>query len=124
MSDVLRFEVRGFGIDVVVIEPGPIKTGFGDTAIGGIQSPADSPYKAFNEVLGKFIRDAYEGPMGRLAAPPEAVAAVIEDAITSARPRTRYKITLAARFLMGLRRILPDRAFDAVLRTQFPPPAP
>ena len=124
MSDVLRFEVRGFGIDVVVIEPGPIKTRFGDTAVGNIQAPADSPYKAFNEVLGKFIRDAYEGPMGRLAAPPEAVASVIEGAITSAHPRTRYKITLAARFLMGLRRILPDRAFDAVLRTQFPPPTP
>src|SRR5712692_6222900 len=44
LSDALRFEVKGFGIDVVVVEPGPIKTQFGDTAINGIAAPADSPY--------------------------------------------------------------------------------
>jgi hypothetical protein len=60
--------------------------------------------------------------MARFAAPPEAVAEVIARAITSANPKTRYKVTLAARVLMGLRRVLPDRAFDAFLRTQFRPP--
>ena len=125
LSDALRFEVKGFGIDVIVIEPGPIKTRFGDTAAGGIAAPKDSPYAAFNVVLQKQIREAYEGgPMARFAAPPEAVAETIEKAISAAGPRTRYKVTLAARVLMGLRRILPDRAFDAFLRTQFPPPAP
>ncbi len=125
LSDALRFEVKGFGIDVIVIEPGPIKTRFGDTAVGSIAAPKDSPYAAFNAVLEKQIREAYEGgPMARFAAPPEAVAEVIEKAITAASPKTRYKVTLAARVLMGLRRVLPDRAFDAFLRTQFPPPAP
>jgi NAD(P)-dependent dehydrogenase (short-subunit alcohol dehydrogenase family) len=125
LSDALRFEVKGFGIDVIVIEPGPIKTRFGDTAVSNIATPQDSPYAAFNVVLEKQIREAYEGgPMARFAAPPEAVATVIEQAITAATPRTRYKVTLAARVLMGLRRWLPDRAFDAFLRTQFPPPAP
>jgi NAD(P)-dependent dehydrogenase (short-subunit alcohol dehydrogenase family) len=123
LSDALRFEVRGFGIDVIVIQPGPIKTRFGDTAVGIIASSKDSPYAAFNAVLEKQIREAYEGgPMARFAAPPQAVAEVIERAIASANPRTRYKVTLAARVLMGLRRALPDRAFDAFLRTQFPPP--
>jgi NAD(P)-dependent dehydrogenase (short-subunit alcohol dehydrogenase family) len=125
LSDALRFEVKGFGIDVIVIQPGPIKTRFGDTAVGNIAMPKDSPYAAFNLVLEKQIREAYEGgPMARFAAPPEAVAEVIEKAITAATPKTRYKVTLAARVLMGLRRVLPDRAFDAFLRTQFPPPAP
>jgi len=125
LSDVLRFEVKGFGIDVIVIEPGPIKTRFGDTAVGGIVAPEDSPYAAYNAMLEKQIREAYEdGPMARFAAPPEAVAEVIEAAIASAHPKTRYKVRLAARVLMGLRRVLPDRAFDAFLRTQFPPPAP
>ncbi len=125
LSDALRFEVKGFGIDVIVIEPGPIKTRFGDTAVGSIAAPKDSPYAAFNAVVEKQIREAYEGgPMARFAAPPEAVAGVIEAAIASAHPKTRYKVTLAARVLMGLRRVLPDRAFDAFLRTQFPPPAP
>ncbi len=125
LSDALRFEVKGFGIDVIVVQPGPIKTRFGDTAVGSIAAPKDSPYAAFNAVLEKQIREAYEGgPMARFAAPPEAVAEVIDKAISATSPRTRYKVTLAARVLMGLRRVLPDRAFDAFLRTQFPPPAP
>src|SRR5439155_5845061 len=82
LSDALRFEVRGFGVDVVVIEPGPIKTQFGDTAINSIRAAtaAQSPYAQFNEVLAHKVREAYEGPMGRLAAGPEAVAKVIEQA--------------------------------------------
>ena len=60
--------------------------------------------------------------MGRLAAGPEAVAQVIKKAIEVERPATRYTVTAAARMLMGLRRWLPDRAFDAFLRTQFSPP--
>ena len=60
--------------------------------------------------------------MGRFAAGPEAVALVIEKAITAPRPAARYTVTAAARILMGLRRVLPDRAFDAFLRTQFAPP--
>ncbi len=125
LSDALRFEVKGFGIDVVVIEPGPIKSQFGDTAINGIEGSADSPYAAFNAALARQIREAYEtGPMAALAGTPEAVAAVIEKAVATSRPRTRYKVTFAARFLMGLRRWLPDRAFDAFLRTQIKPPTP
>ena len=125
LSDALRFEVKGFGIDVIVIQPGPIKTRFGDTAVGSIAMPKDSPYASFNVVLEKQIREAYEGgPMARFAAPPQAVAEVIEKAIRATNPKTRYKVTLAARVLMGLRQVLPDRAFDSFLRTQFSPPAP
>ncbi|HJQ84455.1 MAG TPA: oxidoreductase [Candidatus Binatia bacterium] len=121
LSDALRFEVKPFGVDVVVIEPGPIKTQFGDTAIANVKrvESAGSPYAAFNRVLAQKIQEAYEGPMGRLAAGPEAVAKVIETAITAERPRTRYVVTAAARIMMGLRRWLPDRAFDGFLRTQF-----
>src|SRR6059036_2185566 len=50
LSDALRFEVRAFGVEVIVVEPGPIKTRFGDTAIGSIGAlrAPDSPYAAFN----------------------------------------------------------------------------
>ena len=124
LSDALRFEVRGFGIDVVVIEPGPIKTRFGDTAIDSIGGGAQgaSPYASFNATLAAKVREAYEGPMAMMAAGPEAVARVIERAITVRKPRSRYPVTAAARLLMGLRRWMPDGAFDAFLRTQFPPP--
>ena len=124
LSDALRFEVRGFGVDVIVIEPGPIKTRFGDTAVASVKQVAasDSPYGEFNAVLEQRIREAYEGPMGRAAGTAEDVAQVIERSITARRPQTRYPVTIAARLLMGLRRWLPDRAFDAFLATQFKSP--
>ena len=126
LSDALRFEVAGFGIDVIVVEPGPIRTQFGDTAIGSIKGTgADDPaYATFNTQVAAKIREAYDGPMGRLASGPEAVAQVIEKALAKPRPATRYPVTAAARIMMGLRRWLPDRAFDAVLRTQFAQPRP
>jgi len=125
LSDALRFEVAGFGIDVIVIEPGPIKTQFGDTAINSIKSvgAVTSPYARFNDQVAAKVREAYEGPMGRLAAGPEAVAKVIQTAISARRPRTRYVITAAAHIIIGLRRILSDRFFDAFLGTQFERPA-
>ncbi|MEO6026237.1 MAG: oxidoreductase [Candidatus Binatia bacterium] len=124
ISDALRFEVQGFGIDVVIIEPGPIKTEFGDTAIARVAALGgpESPYREFLTVLQRQIRDAYEGPMGRLAADADAVAKVIETAITASKPRTRYVITLAAHVMMGVRRWIGDRGWDAVMRTQFPTP--
>ncbi|MBM4266128.1 MAG: SDR family NAD(P)-dependent oxidoreductase [Deltaproteobacteria bacterium] len=123
LSDALRFETSGFGIDVVVVEPGPIRTEFANTAIAKIDSlgasaGADSPYGPFREGLKQSIRDAYDGPMGALAGTPEDVAKAIEKAVTARRPRSRYPVTLAARMLMATRRWLPDRAFDTVLASQ------
>jgi NAD(P)-dependent dehydrogenase (short-subunit alcohol dehydrogenase family) len=124
ISDALRFEVRGFGVDVVVIEPGAIKTEFGNTAIDKIDASAasDSPYAKFREVLKDQIRGFYEGPMAMLAADADAVAKTIEKAITARRPRTRYVITAGAHMMIGMRRWLPDRGWDAAMRTMLPTP--
>jgi short-subunit dehydrogenase len=122
ISDTLRFEVRRFGVHVSVIEPGTIKTAFGDTAtksVAHLQDP-DSPYASFNQVLVGKINDAYEGKLARFAAPPEAVAKVIDKAISSRRPRTRYRVTVAARVMLATRKVMPDRGWDLFLRTQFP----
>ena len=123
LSDALRFEVRGFGVEVIVVEPGAIKTAFGDTAIARVDALGGSAdYAGFREALKTNIRNAYEGPLAALAVGPEVVAKVIEKAISASRPRTRYVITAGAKLLLGLRRWLPDRTFDAFLRTQFPSP--
>ncbi len=122
ISDTLRFEVRRFGVHVSVIEPGTIKTAFGDTAtnsVAHLQDPA-SPYASFNQVLVQKIDDAYQGKLARFAAPPEAVAKVIDKAISSRRPRTRYRVTVAARVMLATRKVMPDRGWDLFLRTQFP----
>jgi len=122
LSDALRFEVSGFGIAVVLVEPGPVKTEFGATALERVRplGTEDSPYAKFREVLAGHL--GYTGPIGALAGSPEAVAKVIERAIAARRPRARYPVTLLARGFMGARRWFGARGFDAILRTQFPTP--
>jgi NADP-dependent 3-hydroxy acid dehydrogenase YdfG len=124
ISDAMRFEVRGFGVHVVVIEPGLIKTEFGTAASRSIDTGTDrdGPYADFNEAVSKTTADAYEGNMARLAAGPDAVAAAIDKAITSRRPRPRYRVAASARLMLGLRTLLPDRAWDAAVGSSFPLP--
>ncbi|HWP66131.1 MAG TPA: oxidoreductase [Candidatus Limnocylindria bacterium] len=123
MSDALRFELSGFGIHVVIIEPGAIKTRFGDTATASIAA-ADGPYAEFNSQVAVKIKEAFEGQLAAFAGEPIDVARTIERAISAPKPRTRYPVTAAAHLLTRLRPLLPDRAFDAFLRTQFKPPQP
>ena len=124
LSDALRFEVRGFGVDVILIEPGLIVTRFGETAAGSVSSTAgaDGPYAEFNAHVAKITEAAYKGPMAKLGGPPEAVAEVIAKAIGARKPKARYPVTASARVMMGQRRLLPDAAWDRIMRTQFPAP--
>jgi NADP-dependent 3-hydroxy acid dehydrogenase YdfG len=124
LSDVLRFEVRGFGIDVSIIEPGLIKTEFGNAAVGalGRATTDDGPYAEFNSAVAEQTAGAYEGSMSRMAAGPESVARAIHKAITRRRPRPRYVITMGARVMLATRAVLPDRGWDAVMASQFPRP--
>jgi NADP-dependent 3-hydroxy acid dehydrogenase YdfG len=121
LSDALRFEVRGFGVDVVVIEPGLIKTSFGDTAAATVEA-GEGPYAKFNAKVAALTADAYKGRLARLGAGPEAVAKVIERAISVRRPRTRYKVTPSAKLALMQRRLVSDRMWDRFVGTQFPSP--
>jgi NADP-dependent 3-hydroxy acid dehydrogenase YdfG len=124
ISDALRFEVRGFGVDVVLIEPGLIVTNFGDVAAGSVDSAAqaDGPYADFNRHVAKTTADAYKGPIAKLGGPPEVVAATIAKALTAKRPKARYAVTPSAHLLIGQRRFTPDRVWDLMMRAQFPTP--
>jgi NAD(P)-dependent dehydrogenase (short-subunit alcohol dehydrogenase family) len=124
LSDVLRFEVAGFGVDVVVIEPGLIRTNFGEAAVGSMSDvPSDDgPYAKFNAAVAATTANAYAGPMRHLGAGPGAVARTIEKAISKRRPRARYAVTASAHVLLAQHAILPDRAWDAVVGTSFPRP--
>ncbi len=119
LADALRFEVAPFGIKVSLIEPGLIRTGFGDTAahtLAGSAAPR-GPYAALNALADQRMAASYRSTL--LSAPPESVAKVIERAVTTRKPRTRYVVTPAAKALVHTRRLLGARVFDTYLRMQF-----
>jgi NADP-dependent 3-hydroxy acid dehydrogenase YdfG len=125
ISDALRFEVRGFGVDVILIEPGLITTGFGEVASDSVAKAghdADDPYADFNRKVAKVTTEAYEGPMVKLGGGPEKVAETIVKALGARRPKARYPVTPSAHLLIGQRRITPDRVWDLMMRAQFPTP--
>jgi NAD(P)-dependent dehydrogenase (short-subunit alcohol dehydrogenase family) len=125
ISDALRFEVKGFGIDVVIVQPGLIRSGFAGTATGAIHSatPAEGPYAQFNAAVAGSTQSVYErGPLARLGGEPDTVARTIERAITARMPKIRYRVTPSARLLVGQRALMTDRMWDRMLATQFPHP--
>src|SRR3712207_5537477 len=126
LSDALRFEVKGFGIDVVIIQPGLIMTNFGERAVGEMESATDGgdgPYAEFNAKLAAATKGVYEqGPAAKLGGGPDTVARAIEKAITARRPKARYRVTPSAHLLITQKRLMPDRVWDAFMRTQFPQP--
>lgn len=124
ISDAMRFETRGFGVDVILIEPGLIVTEFGSAAVASLDdgTEPDGPYARFNRHVGKVTAGAYEGPLAKLGGGPDKVAKVIAKAISSRRPRPRYTVTPSAKLTIGQRRLVSDRMWDRIMRTQFPSP--
>jgi NADP-dependent 3-hydroxy acid dehydrogenase YdfG len=122
ISDALRYEVAGFGIKVVVIQPGPIRTQFTSGANESLSAgDASGPYADFHAAVAKA--DA-EGDQSALAGDAEDVAKAVERAIRARRPKTRYTVTALARIAPGIRAVLTDRGWDRFLRTQVKPPVP
>lgn len=127
LSDALRFEVAGFGVDVILVEPGLITTSFGDTAGASLADAGETaesgdPYAHFNATVGSVTKGAYEGPLRLFGGGPERVAKAIDKAITKQRSPTRVVVTPSAHSTIALRKLLPDRAWDAAMRQQFPQP--
>ncbi len=126
LSDALRFEVRGFGVDVILVEPGLIRTDFSQAAVGsmgtGLQK-AQGPYADFNSAVAQSTQDSYvKGPLAKLGGEADDVAQVIQRSIEARRPRARYTVTASAKVLLAQRAMMPDGLWDAFLRTQFPQP--
>ncbi len=125
LSDALRYEVEGFGIDVVVIQPGAIRTEFDKAAVASLENHEGDGdvYGEFNRKVGQATQEAYEkGPLKLLGGEADDVAKVIEKAITAKRPRTRYHVTPSATLLIGQSHLMPDRIWDRFNATQFPKP--
>jgi NAD(P)-dependent dehydrogenase (short-subunit alcohol dehydrogenase family) len=114
LSDSLRLELAPFGIDVVVVQPGSIATEWGDVAARHLlERSAGGPYA--DQAARGAVALASTGD----GSSPAAVADVVGRAATARRPRTRYRVGRGARPVLLARRLLPDRAFDAVLLTTY-----
>jgi NAD(P)-dependent dehydrogenase (short-subunit alcohol dehydrogenase family) len=116
LSDALRFEVAPFGVEVSVIEPGLIVTRFGSTVAGTLAESTvdDSPYADGARRMRWTIEQRYGNRL--MSVGPDVVARTIERALTARHPQGRYVTPSVARGLIGLRQLLPSRAWDAVLR--------
>lgn len=117
LADTLRMELTDTGIHVCLIEPGPILSRFRDHAhaaylrhIRAETSPHREKYAAMEARLLK------EGPAAPFTLPPEAVLKRVIHALESPRPRARYSVTVPTYLFAALRRLLPTRGLDAVLR--------
>lgn len=132
ISDALRFEVRGFGVDVTLLEPGLITTEFAKTAVATVSEAGSNgesgdragsdPYQKFNTKLAAMTTGVYESPMRHLGGGPDVVAKAIEKAISRRKAPSRMLLTPSAHLTVLQRRLLPDRMWDAMLRTQLPEP--
>jgi len=111
LSDSLRVELRPFGVDVVIIEPGAIRTEWG--AISAQKLRQASAGTAYQEQAASMaaVLESFSG----LASPPTVIADTIARAVTARRPRTRYVAGRGARAIITARQVLPDRAFDALI---------
>lgn len=124
ISDALRFEVRDFGVAVVLVQPGLIRTGFAGAATHHFATSEEgSPYAGFTEAVARATVDSYEnGPLASLSGQPEDVARVIQQAIEAKRPKPRYRVSASASVLMTTRRLLSDAGWDRFLDSSFPRP--
>jgi short-subunit dehydrogenase len=121
ITDALRNEVRPFGIDVVLVEPGITQTGFEDTVHASVAEGAgaqgDSPYAALLATNAANTSGSYANRL--VAAGPESVARVILKAVEAEHPRSRYLLTPAARAMVTARTLGGDRVWDAIIQRQF-----
>ncbi len=116
LSDALRLELRGSGIHVSLIEPGPIWSKFMDTALKHYDDNIDvehSPYREY--YLQRRKRLAGESRPNRFKLPPEAVLKKLVHALESPRPKARYHVTIPTHVMAAARRLLPTRALDVIL---------
>ncbi len=114
LSDSLRVEVAEFGIKVVIIEPGTIRSEWGGIAADQLEATsAKTPYARQAKLVAAGLRAAERM---FIAAGPEVVAEVIGKAVQDPKPRTRYTAGGGARAILLAEWILPDRGFDRFIQ--------
>src|SRR6478735_5922523 len=128
VSDSLRREMAPFGVGVIVVEPGAVRTEMPGRAIATTHELASAMTAEQNRRYGPLLQAIAAQTAAHTKSgsglPAEAVAKVIAEAVTTRRPRTRYAVGRDAALITRLARLLPDRTLDRViaagLRSHFP----
>lgn len=110
LSEAVRGEVKQFNIDIILIEPGFVNTGFGEAAekkIGTIEQNRQSPYHGLMVSL-RNLWNKMQGSAGK----SESVAEVIYKAITDENPKFRYAGTSGAKGMLMWKKLLPETMFE------------
>jgi NAD(P)-dependent dehydrogenase (short-subunit alcohol dehydrogenase family) len=119
LSDAMRAEVAGFGVDVALLEPTGVRTPFVYKQVETAPDTGpDSPYAA-QKTSGAEGAVALFREGSRAVVDPEDVAKVVVEAATARRPRTRYKVGMAAHIIPVVRGLLSDRTWDRTAMRQF-----
>jgi short-subunit dehydrogenase len=111
LSDAMRYELRPFGIDVTMIEPGVIRTNFEATAVGNLAQFATTPYKVAVEKYEQMSKMA-----DRFASNPIVIAKAIARAVNARRPAARYVAPFSTNFVILFARLFPTRVWDWAMR--------
>jgi NAD(P)-dependent dehydrogenase (short-subunit alcohol dehydrogenase family) len=116
LADTMRLELRGSGIHVSLIEPGPIESRFRANAYQKFKRNIDAAHSVHREAYARMVeRLEKEGPAVPFTLPPEAVLKKLVHAIESPRPRARYYVTFPTWLFGTLKRVLSTRLLDRLL---------
>jgi NAD(P)-dependent dehydrogenase (short-subunit alcohol dehydrogenase family) len=117
LSESIAFELEPFGIRVVIIEPGVIRTNILNSSSSAKKAlDPKSPYFSLSQKLNDNFKSMMES---ELSSPPEEVAKVILQAVTSENPQLRYSVGDDAANLIHARKNMPDKEFRKMIMKNF-----
>lgn len=116
LSDCLRLELKPFNIQVVVLEPGFIATEFGSVLIDNFSKISKS--SAYTKMMDKITEGTRKAAEGNGSSQPSVIANAVSNIISSANPKTRYRVGKFAKPMVWMRVYLGDKLFDKIVMSQ------